>query len=109
MGLGPYPEVGLAEAREAAEAARRRLRAGADPLATREAERAEQARMAAAAKAKAVTFREAAAAAAEAKRDGWSNPKHAAQWLATLEQHAFPKIGSMPVAEVGTDDVLRVL
>lgn len=109
MGLGPYPEVGLAEAREAAEAARRRLRAGADPLAAREAERAEQARMAAAAKAKAVTFREAAAAAAEAKRDGWSNPKHAAQWLATLEQHAFPKIGSMPVAEVGTDDVLRVL
>src|SRR5215210_7847164 len=32
MGLGSYPEVGLAEARGAAEAHRRRLRAGSDPL-----------------------------------------------------------------------------
>jgi integrase len=45
----------------------------------------------------------------EAKRGGWSNPKHAAQWLATLEQHAFPRIGDMPVGEVDVPAVLRVL
>ena len=45
----------------------------------------------------------------EAKRGGWSNPKHAAQWLATLEQHAFPRIGDMPVGEVDVAAVLRVL
>jgi integrase len=109
MGLGAYPAVGLAEAREAAEEARKLLRRGVDPLAARTADKAAQAQAAAEAQAKAVTFREAAEAAVEAKRDGWSNPKHAAQWLATLEQHAFPVIGGMPVREVDLPAVLRVL
>ena len=45
----------------------------------------------------------------ENKRAGWRSPKHAAQWLATLEQHAFPIIGVKPVADIATDDVLAVL
>lgn len=109
MGLGAYPTVGLAEAREAAEEARKLLRGGADPLAARGAHRDAQVRAAAEAEAKATTFRDAALATVEAKRDGWSNPKHAAQWLATMEQHAFPQIGGMPVAEVEVAAVLRVL
>jgi integrase len=109
MGLGTYPAVGLAEARETAETARRLIRRGLDPLAEREAQKAAQAQAAADAKAQAVTFRDAAQATVEAKRDGWSNPKHAAQWLATLEQHAYPLIGDMTVAEVDTQAVLRVL
>ena len=40
---------------------------------------------------------------------GWKNPKHGAQWAATLEQYVYPEIGSTPVARIGTDDVLRVL
>ena len=49
------------------------------------------------------------------RRAGWParlalcNPKHAAQWTATLERYAYPVIGNMPVAKIGTDDVLRVL
>lgn len=109
MGLGAYPAVGLADAREAAEEARKLLRGGADPLAARGAHREAQVRAVAEAEAKATTFRDAALATVEAKRDGWSNPKHAAQWLATLEQHAFPVIGDMPVAEVDVAAVLRVL
>jgi hypothetical protein len=109
MGLGAYPEVGLAEARALAENARRTLRAGNDPISARAAAKVESARAAAEAKAKAVTFRAAAEATVEARRSGWSNSKHAAQWLATLEQHAYPKIGNLPVAEIGTDEVMRVL
>jgi integrase len=44
-----------------------------------------------------------------AKSAGWRNAKHAKQWLATLERHAFPLIGRKPVADIDTDDVLRVL
>ncbi len=109
MGLGAYPTVGLAEARDAAEDARKLLRRGTDPLGARGASKAAQGQAAAEARAKAVTFRDAAKATVEAKRDGWSNPKHAAQWLATLEQHAFPRIGDMPVGEVDVPAVLRVL
>jgi hypothetical protein len=58
---------------------------------------------------KLIAFREAALATVEAKRGGWSNPKHAAQWLATLEQHAFPSMGEMPVAQIDLAAVLRVL
>lgn len=109
MGLGAFPAVGLAEARDAAEEARKLIRRGVDPLQARGESKAAQARAAAEAKAKAITFEHAARATVEAKRDGWSNPKHAAQWLATLEQHAFPRIGDMPVAEVDLPAVLRVL
>jgi hypothetical protein len=36
-------------------------------------------------------------------------PSTQPQWLATLEAHAFPVIGDLLVATVGTDEVLRVL
>ena len=42
MGLGPYPEVTLADARLEAAKARKLLREGVDPLAEREAERTRQ-------------------------------------------------------------------
>jgi len=44
-----------------------------------------------------------------AKAVGWRNAKHAKQWLATLERHVFPLTGHKPVAELGTEDVLRML
>jgi integrase len=114
MGLGPAATtpaeeraggVTLAAARELARDAKALLRAGKDPLAERAARRAQ----AAAAQARARTFEAAARALAESKRPGWRNAKHAAQWVTTLEQHAFPEIGGKPVAAVGTDDVLAVL
>src|SRR5689334_1935101 len=66
-GLGPWPEVTLAEAREKALAARRLVIAGRDPLAE-------------GARTKVLTFKAAAEALIEAKRPGWRNAKHAAQW-----------------------------
>jgi hypothetical protein len=86
-----------------------KIRGGTDPLNARQAHK--QALVVAAQKAeeKLIAFREAALATVEAKRGGWSNPKHAAQWLATLEQHAFPSMGEMPVAQIDLAAVLRVL
>lgn len=99
--------VSLADARKRAAAARALLAEGVDPIEARAGERVavERKRV----EAEAHTFEAAARALMEAKRAGWRSPKHAAQWLATLEQHAFPTIGAKPVADIGTADVLAVL
>lgn len=96
MGLGPYPEVPLERARAKALEARARIADGKDPLATR-GDRAPR------------TFRVAAAELIRAKRPGWENPKHAAQWEATLATYAFPVLGDLTVAHIDTDAVLQVL
>ena len=97
MGLGPYPEIGLADAREKALDARRLVkRDGKDPIAER-------------GRAKIKTFKEVAEALIESKRPGWRNAKHAAQWKSTLETYAYPKLSSLNVQAVDTDAVLSVL
>jgi integrase len=111
MGLGPAgekpPDVPLARARLMAGENRELLREGRDPLIERAAARTARSR--AEAEAAERTFRAAATALLDSKRSGWRSAKHAAQWMATLEAHVFPLIGDMPVREVGTDEVLRVL
>jgi integrase len=106
MGLGPFPIVGIADARDQADAARKALkRDRVDPLeqrrALREAERAEAA--------KAITFRQAAESYIKSHRDGWRNAKHADQWRATLETYAYPIIGRLPVSVIDVGLVMRVL
>ncbi|MEQ8817854.1 MAG: integrase arm-type DNA-binding domain-containing protein [Thalassobaculum sp.] len=96
VGLGPWPEVTLAAARERTIEIRRLVREGGDPVAAKR-------------RAKATRFRDAADELVASKRDGWRNAKHAAQWMATLETYAHPKIGTMDVRAVGVDDVLAVL
>jgi integrase len=111
MGLGPVGDtpdrVSLAKARILATECRLLLRGGRDPIAERHASRARQQQSEIAATER--TFRAAARMLAESKRSGWRSAKHASQWLSSLEAHAFPLIGDMPVAEVDTDSVLRVL
>lgn len=123
MGLGRYPETSLSEARQKAAEARRVTLAGLDPLAERDAEqerrlRAEQeererieAEKVAAeqAKARAVTFKQAANDYMRSHRSGWKNAKHAQQWANTLETYAYPKIGHLMTFEVTTEHVLKVL
>jgi integrase len=111
MGLGPAGEgpdkVPLAKARQAAAEARMLLREGRDPIEARKAGRAagEKARGEAAAR----TFRAEAERYSAAHEAGWRSAKHRTDWLATITTHAFPEIGDLPVADVGTEDVLRVL
>jgi integrase len=113
MGLGPArgpAALSLADARVKAAEAHGLIKGGLDPLAVREAKEAERkAAEGAEAKAALNTFKAAAEALHRAKAPEWKNPKHGAQWLATLKAHVFPEIGERPVAKVDTDDVLRVL
>jgi integrase len=39
----------------------------------------------------------------------WKNPKHGQQWLNTLRDYAFPKIGRMPIDSIGQPEVLMCL
>ena len=104
-GLGSAQTVSLAEARAAALACRKLRLSGGDPIAAA----AEKRRSAQQAAAQAVTFSEAAAQCIAANRAGWRNPKHAAQWTATLSRYAFPVFGDWPVAAVDAPAVLRAV
>ena len=96
LGLGAYPDVSLAIARDRAAEARRLIVEGEDPITKKQ-------------QAKPKTFREAALELIDSKRPGWRNAKHAAQWTATLESYVFPKIGAVQVAKIETADVISTL
>lgn len=105
MGLGPYPDISLAEARERA-AAQRKLRIdGNDPITARQASRMAS-RLDAA---KVMTFRQCAEAYIAAHQTGWRNPKHAAQWPATLAAYVFPVFGDLHVAAVDVGLVMKAI
>lgn len=104
-GLGPLHTVPLAEARIKAQGMRKLLLEGIDPLAEKQRVRT-AARLDAA---RTVTFKSAAESYIEAHRAGWRNAKHADQWTASLESYAYPIIGALPVAEIDTDLMRRVL
>lgn len=87
----------LAEAREKAAALRKLAKAGLDPVAERDRERV-----------KVPTFKEAATDAHGALKSGWSD-KTARAFLASLEDHAFPKLGAMKVNAIGGADVIAAL
>ena len=105
MGLGPYPLITLADARERARAARQELQEGRDPIRARKAAR-EQAALGVA---QATTFRECAESYIAAHKAGWRNEKHAAQWTATLTTYAYPVIGKLSAQAVDLGLVMKVL
>lgn len=105
MGLGPLHTVSLSEARDLALEARKLKLRGLDPIDARSAERSAQ-RLE---DAKAVTFKQAAAAYIKANQAAWKNAKHAAQWEATLATYAEPIFGDFAVAAIDTTLVLKAI
>ena len=105
MGLGGYPDVTLAGAREAALAARAQISEGIDPVAERQAKRSALA----AAVAATMTFSEAAEKYIAAHESGWKSPKSAAQWNSSLLSYAYPVIGKISVGDIETAHIMRVL
>ena len=105
MGLGPLRSVSLPEAREKAAPQRSLLLSGLDPIEAREEENNRRAIEAA----KAVTFCQCAASYIESHRKGWRNEKHAEQWENTIETYCGPVIGKLPVQDVDTGLVLKIL
>lgn len=105
IGLGGYPGVTLAQAREKARAARAEIEAGIDPVERRKAAKAALV----AAQRRGLTFADAVDRCLAAKLDGFKNPKHRQQWANTLETYALPDLGKMLVQDIAVQDVLRVL
>lgn len=98
LGLGSYPEVTLAEARNRAADFRRMVRDGLDPL--------EQRRLA---RRRTITFKMAAEQCWEDRKSGFRNGKHRDQWINTLRTYAYPKIGDIPISELQHPEVKEVL
>lgn len=105
VGLGGFPDVTLAQARDRAREVKDKIRLGIDPVEERKAARAQLA----AASRRGLTFSDAADKYLAAKLNGFKNHKHRQQWQNTLATYAMPELGKMLVDEIAVQDVLRVL
>lgn len=95
FGLGGADVVTLNQARERALEYRRMAKQGLNPRfnANREIP----------------TFQEIAQQVHIDRMPTWKNAKHGQQWINTLRDYAFPKIGRMPVDSIGQPEVLMCL
>jgi integrase len=89
IGLGGYHDVSLGDARGLAVEARKSLKAGVDIVAERKSLKLE-----------AMTFEAAARAVHGENVRTWKNPKHADQWINTLDAYVFPEFGPVAVQDV---------
>lgn len=105
MGLGGYPDVPLAQAREKAREARETIAQGIDPVAQRAAARSALA----AQRGASISFDECARKYIEAKAPEWKNAKHVAQWVTTLDTYASPIVGKLQVRDVTLSHIVRIL
>ena len=97
IGLGAVAYTPLAEARDIAYEYRKTARAGGDPTVS-------------CAGSTVPTFAELAERVIEAHRGGWKeNGKSEENWRSSLQRYACPRIGAMPVDEITTADLVRVL
>lgn len=105
LGLGSYPEIPLAQARDRAREAKDKIRNGIDPIVERRQVRAQLATE----QRRGMTFSEATERYLAAKLDAFKNSKHRDQWRSTLERYAIPELGPMLVDDLTVQDILRVL
>jgi integrase len=105
MGLGSLHVVSLEKARDLAGEYRRMLRQGVDPLEAMRTTKAQR-RLEAA---RTITFSECARRYIEAHRAEWKDTKHRQQWQNTIAQHAEPLVGNVPVQDIDTAAIHKVL
>lgn len=91
MGLGRWPDVSIAEARERATTARKAIRDGLDPI---------QQRSKAKRVVKRLTLKEAIDGCYKAKQAELKNDGDAGRWMSPLSSHIIPKLGSIPVEDI---------
>lgn len=95
FGLGGADVVTLNQARERALEYRRMAKSGLNPRYNAQRD--------------VPTFEEISKQVHIERLPTWKNPKHGQQWLNTLRDYAFPKIGRMPVDSIGQPEVLMCL
>ena len=104
MGLGAWPDVSLAAAREAAAEARDMVRKGINPIQARK--KAELARQGV------PTLEQIINDTFEARKAGLRKDGESGRWLSPLKLHVIPKIGNVPVTDIDQNllaDTLRPL
>lgn len=99
IGLGSAKLLTLADARDKANELRKAIKfEKRDVLAERRDEAAAR-----------VTFRDAAITYHAENKGGWKSEVYARQWLASLENYAFPKLGDDPTGGIAAADIIGVL
>ena len=99
IGLGSAKLLTLAEARDKAGGLRKAVKLDRrDVLAERKDEAAAQ-----------VTFRAAACQYHTENEPGWKSAVYARQWIASLENYAFPKLGDVTTGGITAADIITVL
>ena len=94
LGIGSYPAVTLALARERAKANAQLIAGGGDPRTP---------------VATIPTFAQALERVIAIHAEGWKHPKTAKRWQATLDSYAVPVVGNKLVSEITTADAMAVL
>ncbi|UWQ07918.1 tyrosine-type recombinase/integrase [Aliiroseovarius crassostreae] len=102
MGLGPYPEVSLKDAREQAATWRAVVREGKDPIKERERQRREAQR-------NMHLLKDVALDAFESRKAELKGDGKAGRWFSPLEMHVLPRLGKVPVADIDQIDIRDTL
>lgn len=102
LALGRYPDVGLAEARKARDAARVLVSQGVSPTQHKQAERAKRSLE------NANTFEAVAREWIGKKRSAWS-PYYLKQVETSLGNDVFPKVGALPIKSVNAAQLLEII
>lgn len=106
IGLGSFPSVSLADARDKARAMRADIDKGIDPVVERREARAQRAME----QRPKMTFVDAVHECFRTKKKPeFRSEKHAQLWLSSITQHVIPRIGARAVSELTVNDVLSVL
>lgn len=103
-GLGPYPDIKLAQARDLATNCRSQLRTGIDPIDSRRAAR----RHAKAQHGRMLTFGECAQRYIAVQKSAWRSTKHTEQWQSTIETYCDGFLG-LPVSAIDTNHIYSAL
>lgn len=98
MGLGSTDVFSLKDARAMVVGYRQQVKLGIDPIRKRQDETR-----------KVLTFEEAASLDYDQRKRSWTNKKQTQQWINTLATYVFPTIGSTPLDEIKTSDVICTL
>jgi integrase len=99
IGLGSAKLLALSDARQKASGVRKAIKIDRrDVLAEKKDEAAAK-----------VTFRVAACQYHKENEAGWKSSVYARQWLASLENYAFPKLGNLAAGAITAADIISVL
>ena len=103
MGLGGYPFISLKKARQLRDLQKVKVNEGIDPLKERDENRLQKLKL------DDMTFEKVTYLCFEATKDTWKNPKHKQQWINTLCTYAFPFIKDIPIQDIQSNNVAKLL